>query len=680
MAPSSRGSRSPTGSQIVQPYRMHVSQRYLELTRKKLELTRLPRDAQASTQQFMDFGVTKADLEPLVDHWTDEYDWRTQETLLNDSLPQFRTNINGARLHFVHRQSRSSNAIPLLFVHGFPESFITVGAMINELCDPIDSPARPGEQPQAFHVIAPSIPGFGFSDVVPEEGNAMPTTAAIFDGLMKMLGYHQYIAHGSGWGFRICRMLALGCAGSCLAIHTVNPDVPAPRSSFGYAQQDMMSPVASSPGSGSQSPPLSPGLPPQLGDRPQTASYALCDSPSGLLAFVLDAIRPPTLGRETVRSAYAATDRSIDSSPAFRPQSLSPHSSVASTPISRSPFDSQALELSGLSTVWTPTAILNWAMIYWLPGPEVAMRWVTNSAALLPSLWLSYSNVPLGITHFRDPAALSTGTGQMPPQWCKAYHRVAMLIRREGRIRYAAWERPVEVVMDIRQLAGLVLGGYGASAGHSQYGPSPSPNTANGLPNGTVISPYKGPSISTFLARFGKLDLLAYMNKYWVSQGQPNGDFWGHEFSKHATCYSTFDLPCYGPERVEHEDVFDFFQTVILYYRRLPTWGWLGAHNIYPSNTTTYTLSDMEAALRAEYGSTPYLGCSGPRYNETAAGKNSTDRGRTQLSELWYYFHSYGRPQNGNWEHVNQTGTSSCAKAKGAIHYFERTKSSVGPN
>jgi ribonuclease T2 len=191
------------------------------------------------------------------------------------------------------------------------------------------------------------------------------------------------------------------------------------------------------------------------------------------------------------------------------------------------------------------------------------------------------------------------------------------------------------------------------------------------------VPPYKGPNIGTFLEPFGKYDLLAYMNKYWIAQNQDNAGFWGHEFSKHATCFSTFDVPCYGPEYREHEDVVDFFQTVIKYYMRLPTWGWLGAHGIYPSNTTTYTLSNMEAALRQEYGATPYLGCSGPRYNETVAGANSTDNGRTQLSEVWYYFHAYGRPQDDGSIPTNQTGSSSCAKAAGAVHYYERTASSV---
>jgi ribonuclease T2 len=117
-----------------------------------------------------------------------------------------------------------------------------------------------------------------------------------------------------------------------------------------------------------------------------------------------------------------------------------------------------------------------------------------------------------------------------------------------------------------------------------------------------VVLPYTGPSIDTFVKEFGKYDLLAYMNKYWVSQGGPSPNFWGHEFSKHATCYSTFDAPCYGPEYVEHQDVIDFFQTAIMYYMRLPTYVWLAKKGITPSNSTTYTLSNMQAALTDAYG------------------------------------------------------------------------------
>jgi len=210
-----------------------------------------------------------------------------------------------------------------------------------------------------------------------------------------------------------------------------------------------------------------------------------------------------------------------------------------------------------------------------------------------------------------------------------------------------------------------------------QYDVSPSPNTTNGLPNGTFIPPYTGPNIGTFLEPFGKYDLLAYMNKYWISQGSPNYDFWGHEFSKHATCYSTFDLPCYGPEYVLHEDVVDFFQTAILYYQRLPTYGWLAAAGIFPSNTTTYTLSDMQAALTSGFGAVPYIGCTGPRYDATPAGNGTGDRGYTIVDEVWYYHHVFGRPQAGVSLPVNATApNTSCATSPGALQYLLRTPGS----
>jgi ribonuclease T2 len=201
------------------------------------------------------------------------------------------------------------------------------------------------------------------------------------------------------------------------------------------------------------------------------------------------------------------------------------------------------------------------------------------------------------------------------------------------------------------------------------------------LPNGTVVPPWKGPgNITSFLTQLGKLDLLAWMNKYWINQGAPNDDFWGHEFSKHATCFSTFDVPCYGPAYYAHEEIVDFYQTAIMYYSRLPTFGWLNQAGIKPSNatTTSYTLSDIQTALVKGYGKLPYVGCTGPRYNTTDAGKGSSDNGYTVLDEVWYNFWVYGRPQSGAWVPVNATGTvSSCAKSQGAIKYYERTATSM---
>lgn len=211
-----------------------------------------------------------------------------------------------------------------------------------------------------------------------------------------------------------------------------------------------------------------------------------------------------------------------------------------------------------------------------------------------------------------------------------------------------------------------------------QYDPDPSPNTTNGLPNGTVVPPYTGPNIGTFLEPFGRYDLLDWMNTYWVNQGGPSTSFWAHEFSKHATCYSTFDVPCYGPNYVEHEDVVDFFQTAIMYYKRVPTYKWLSDAGITPSNETQYSLSDIQGALTKAYGAQPYVGCSGAKYNATDEGADSTDNGRTVISEVWYYQHVNGRPQEGMSVPVDAGSfNTTCAHAEGALWYYERTPASV---
>lgn len=121
----------------------------------------------------------------------------------------------------------------------------------------------------------------------------------------------------------------------------------------------------------------------------------------------------------------------------------------------------------------------------------------------------------------------------------------------------------------------------------------------------------------------------------------------------------------------------DFFETAIEYYLTYPTWDWLAAARIVPSNTTQYTLSNIQDTLTEASGALPYIGCSGPRYNETDAGQGSDDNGRTVISEVWYYNHVLGRPQDGNSIPVNTTYTSTCAKAENAVWYYEPTSSSV---
>ncbi|KAI1348259.1 ribonuclease T2 family protein [Xylaria sp. FL0043] len=210
-----------------------------------------------------------------------------------------------------------------------------------------------------------------------------------------------------------------------------------------------------------------------------------------------------------------------------------------------------------------------------------------------------------------------------------------------------------------------------------QYDPFPDPNTTTGTPEGTPVKPWQGEPISDFIKRFRKYDLLAFMNKFWIAQNMPSWTLWAHEFSKHATCFSTFDTECYGPAYARHEEVIDFYETVVAYYRQLPTWRWLAEAGIRPSNATAYAVADIEAALAEKFGKLPHVGCAGPKYNETAAGRGSSDNGLTVLSELWYYHHVNGRVQRVQGVPVDTTFPTNCAKIPGAVWYYERTAHSV---
>ncbi|TFK77339.1 ribonuclease T2 [Pluteus cervinus] len=190
-----------------------------------------------------------------------------------------------------------------------------------------------------------------------------------------------------------------------------------------------------------------------------------------------------------------------------------------------------------------------------------------------------------------------------------------------------------------------------------QFDPHPSPAK---LPNGTVITPYKGPSVDTLIKAFGRNDLLHFMDNYWINQGGPNSDLWAHEFSKHGTCMSTFDLACFGSPYRKHEEIMNYYDSVIRAFHQYPTFDMLAAFGIVPSNKTAYNLADIQSALKTQTGATPYLGCSN---NGTA------------LSEVWYFNHVLGTPQYGHFKPVESTSASSCSTTS-PIWYYERTATS----
>ncbi|KAJ7361522.1 ribonuclease T2-like protein [Mycena albidolilacea] len=183
-----------------------------------------------------------------------------------------------------------------------------------------------------------------------------------------------------------------------------------------------------------------------------------------------------------------------------------------------------------------------------------------------------------------------------------------------------------------------------------QYDPAPAAG----------VTPYTGPGVDSFILEFGRVDLLDYMSKYWINQGAPNKDFWAHEFSKHATCTSTFDVACYGSSYKEHQDVINFFDAVIRAFHQYPTYDLLAAGGIVPSNKTTYSLSQIQNTLKAQTAALPYLGC--------------THNG-TVLTEVWYFSHVYGTEQYGTYKTLDTTTASTCSSTL-PIWYYERTPAS----
>ncbi|KAG5644612.1 hypothetical protein DXG03_008090 [Asterophora parasitica] len=167
-----------------------------------------------------------------------------------------------------------------------------------------------------------------------------------------------------------------------------------------------------------------------------------------------------------------------------------------------------------------------------------------------------------------------------------------------------------------------------------QFDPKPSPAK---FPDGTVIPAYKGPGRR-------RHQRVSYVG----------------QFSKHATCTSTFDVKCYGPSYKKNQDVINYFDAAIRAYHLFPTFDVLAASGIVPSNKTTYSLAQFERALAAQFGTTPYLGC--------------TNNG-TVLSEVWYFNHVLGTEQYGSYKPLNSTSPSSCTKT-GKIWYYERSKNS----
>ncbi|KAL5640336.1 hypothetical protein ACGC1H_007564 [Rhizoctonia solani] len=281
----------------VKPFNISVPDEQLNQLHTKLELTRLPDELDLPPGQEWEWGIPLAVLKPVIDYWQNKYDWRAVEARINETLPQFTTYVDSEshgqqEVHFVHKRSENPNAVPLLFVHGWPGNFLEVSKMIEELVRPKD-PKHP-----SFHVIAPSLPGYVFSQRANTSGMNYIRTAYLFDQLMRKLGYKHYVAQGGDWGSFVVRALAVHHQGTCLATHVNINTVSFPtllknpimtlKTTLGllglpggYPKDEMdgLAGIKELTATGT-------GYSQIQGTRPQTLAVGLTDSPVGLLAWI----------------------------------------------------------------------------------------------------------------------------------------------------------------------------------------------------------------------------------------------------------------------------------------------------------------------------------------------------------------------------------------------------------
>ncbi|HEV7318691.1 MAG TPA: epoxide hydrolase [Ensifer sp.] len=381
----------------VRPFQFHASDEELADLKERIEATRWPSEelVKDGTQ-----GVQRATMQRLADYWATKYDWRRVENKLN-ALPQFVTNIDGVDIHFIHVRSRHKNAMPVLVTHGWPGSIIEQLKIIDPLTNPT---AHGGTEADAFDIVIPSLPGYGFSGKPGELGWDPVRVARAWAVLMQRLGYSHYVAQGGDWGDAVTEQLALQRPAGLLGIHTNMPATvppaiqkaldagePAPANLSAderraYGQLDFFYRNGLSYAQ-------------EMSKRPQTL-YGIEDSPIGLASWMLD------------------------------------HDARSYELIARV-FDGQA---EGL----TRDDVLDNITLYWLTKTAVSsarLYWENKLAFFAPK----GVQIPVAVSAFPDELY------QAPRSWAeKAFPKLIYYNRLAKGGHFAAWEQPDALVDELR--------------------------------------------------------------------------------------------------------------------------------------------------------------------------------------------------------------------------------------
>jgi epoxide hydrolase len=264
-------------STAVRPFRIDIPDGQLVDLQDRLRRTRWP---DAETVDDWSQGVPLSYLQDLCQHWTRRYDWRRAESRIN-AIPQFATDIDGVEIHFLHARSPHPGALPLIVTHGWPGSIVEFLKVIGPLTDPV---AHGGDAADAFDVVCPSLPGYGFSGKPSVTGWGVGRIAAAWAEVMARLGYGRYGAQGGDWGSAVTSALGRQDPHHLAGIHLNMPVVPLGSIDVGAmtpAEQEALASLADFRKWGS-------GYSKQQSTRPQTLGYGLADSPVGQCAWIVE--------------------------------------------------------------------------------------------------------------------------------------------------------------------------------------------------------------------------------------------------------------------------------------------------------------------------------------------------------------------------------------------------------
>jgi pimeloyl-ACP methyl ester carboxylesterase len=264
----------------VEPFRIDVPDAELDDLRQRLDVASWP---ERETVDDWSQGVPLDYMKELCAYWATGYDWRATEARLN-GLPQFRAEIDGLGIHLLHVRSRDPDALPLVITHGWPGSIVEFLKVIGPLTDPA---AHGGDPADAFHVVCPSLPGYGFSDKPQRTGWGVERIAAAWAELMARLGYERYGAQGSDWGTSISARIGQSDPEHVVGIHLTPPLAPPDPATF----DDLTDRERGALASLQHAAEWESGYSMEHSTRPQTIGYALADSPVALAAWIIEKFR-----------------------------------------------------------------------------------------------------------------------------------------------------------------------------------------------------------------------------------------------------------------------------------------------------------------------------------------------------------------------------------------------------